>query len=202
MKSICLFGMDGSGKSTQSRILAKRLRDSGEKVISIHLFSPGRTVSSTLQNRSFPKHLNKRLKKMQKSGLGGVLKLFIGLFAHFVDAWLTSFRNKRKYKGKWVVYDRFYYDHIALFAVSFSNVPWWTAKIVRFLPKPVVAIGMEVDPETGHHRKPEESVYKLERCLRFNRLIASELGTRMINGTGDINTISEEIYRRYKSVNL
>lgn len=48
MISICFTGMDGSGKSTQCRILAKRLCDLGMEVEIVHTLTGGGIVSSSV----------------------------------------------------------------------------------------------------------------------------------------------------------
>lgn len=196
MKTICFCGMDGSGKSTQCRMLADRLRDSGVEVEVIHLLSEGGTVSSRIQGKPVFKILHKKLKDLPRHGFLGSIKLAAGLISFFADAWVTTIRHRIKYGRKVVVYDRYFYDHLVLFAASFPETPWWTINLVRILPGSDLVIMMEVPPEIGNVRKPEDSVEKLTRCSKFYRLLSSILGIEIVDGTGDVNRIAECVYRR------
>jgi len=196
MKTISLAGMDGAGKSTQCGILAKRLRDSGFHVETVHILTKGHTVSSNIQEKPLFRIVHRKLKKLPKFGFKGSIKLAVGLISFFVDAWITNIKHKLKYRGKILIYDRFYYDQFVIFATAFLKTPWWIIKLLRFLPKSNLTIIMEIPPKIANMRKPEDSVEKLTTFLKFYRLLASMLGVEIIDGTQDKMVVAQHIYER------
>lgn len=200
MISICFSGMDGSGKTTQCRILAKRLRDLGLNVEMIHMLAKGKTISSSLEEKPLLRTLRKRLKSLPGYGFGGKVKLAIGPISFFIDAWLTRICHLLKLRKKIVIYDRFFYDHLAIFATNFYKTPYWIVNLARILPKSNVTILMEVPPVIGNVRKPEDSIDKLTKCLKFYRLLASKLNVDILDGTQDKGKLADSIYQKCKTL--
>ena len=131
MRTVCFSGIDGCGKSTQSRILAERLRASGAEVELIHILTEGKTVASNLQRKPLLRVFHKRLKDLPSRGFLGSIKLIIGLISFFLDAWLSVMQYRIRYGGKIVIYDRFFYDHLVIFATTFPKTPWWVINIAK-----------------------------------------------------------------------
>jgi len=196
MKSICFSGMDGSGKSTQCQLLKKRLEGLGINSEIIHILTKGNTVASSAQDKLFLKKIYKKLKNLPTSGIGGKLKIGIATVSFLLDSWITAIYHRFKYKGKVVVYDRFFYDHLVIFGASFSKVPWWIINFARFMPKSNSTIITAVTPEVGHARKPEDSVEKLQKCAEFYRRLAYIFKIEIIDGTQSIEEIAEHIFKK------
>jgi len=196
MKTICFIGMDGSGKSTQCKMLAKRLQQLGVEVKLIHLFTTGSTVSSRVQKKPLLKFFSQKLREIPTYGIKGTIKLLIGLISYFIDAWVTYILHQIKYRKKVVIYDRFFYDRFVTFGVIFDKTPWWIVNFAKFLPKSDMPIIMEVPSKVGNLRKPEDSLEKLEKSLKFYRILASILNIEVIDGTQNFDKIAEHIYRR------
>lgn len=196
MKTICFTGMDGSGKSTQCGILAKRLRYSGVEVEVIHILTSGNTVSSRIQEKPLFRIFHRWMKNLPYRGLLGGIKLAIGLISFFTDAWVTNIHYRLKYGKKLVIYDRFFYDQLVNFAASFPKPPWGVINFAKTLPKSNVTIIMEVSPEIGNMRKPEDSIEKLLKYSKFYRLLASILNVEIIDGTQDVEVVANCIFQR------
>ena len=200
MRLVCFCGMDGCGKSTQCRILAERLRKLGVEVEVIHILTKGNTVSSIVQGMPAFRMFHEKLKELPNHGFRGGIKLAIGLISFFVDSWMTYIQHRLKHNRKIVIYDRFFYDQFVIFASTFSRTPWWIINLARFLPKSDIVMVMEVSPETGNMRKPEDSVEKLTKALKFYRLLAFILKVEIIDGSRDVDWIADQVYQ--KSVKL
>jgi len=196
MKTICFCGMDGSGKSTQCKILVDRLRGSGLAVETIHTLTRGNTVSSRLQEKPLFKGFHQKLRALPCYGFLGGIKLIIGLVFFFIDAWITNIKHRWDFREKMVVYDRTFYDHLAIFAASFLKPPRWVINLAKVLPKCDVLIIMEVSPEIGHIRKSEDSIEKLTKCMKFYRRLASIFCIEIVDGQQTVDRISESIYRK------
>jgi thymidylate kinase len=196
--------MDGAGKTTQAQILADHLRSSGLMVREIHLLTQGNTASSSLESRSLYRRLQKKLQALPVSGPGAGVKLLIGITAYCCDAWLTAARHQRS-NGRRVqvtIYDRYYYDQLALFATAFDRVPIWTADMTDLMPSPNLAIGMEVSSQVGHMRKPEEPLAKLSRCRRYYRRIARSIDGVLLDGTQAIERIARQVQYLWETSNV
>jgi thymidylate kinase len=194
--------MDGAGKTTQAKILADDLRDRGLNVRQIHLLTQGNTASSSLETRSTYRRIQKILRALPASGPGAAIKLMTGLIAFSCDSWVTTVRHN--HTGQTVpvtIYDRYYYDQLALFATGFDRVPAWTAGLTALMPRPDLAIGMEVPPQVGHIRKPEESLPKLNRCRRYYRRIARSRRDVLLDGTRTIDRIAGQVRHLWEALN-
>lgn len=196
MKTVCFCGMDGSGKTTQCNMLTKRLRNLGIEVEVIHLFSASNTVSSNLQGKPLFRMLSQRLRDLPVYGFGGRIKVAIGLMSFFVDSWITYIIHKFRYRGKIVIYDRFFYDHLVIFATTFPKTPWWVVNLSRILPRNNVTMVIEVPPEVSNMRKPENSLDKLTKYFKFYHLLSSVLNIEIIDGSQDIKVVADCIFQR------
>jgi len=197
MKTICFSGMDGSGKSTQCMLLKERLKALGIDAEIIHILTKGTTVASSVQDKPLLKKIYGKLKRLPISGLGGKIKIIIALVSFFIDSWTTTAYYCLKYRGKVVIYDRFFYDHLVIFGASFSKVPWRIINFARIMPKNNVTIITGVTPGVGHSRKPEDSIEKLEKCAEFYRRLARIFKTEIIDGTQSIEEIAEHIFKEH-----
>lgn len=196
MRMICFCGMDGAGKSTQCKILKKRLEDCGYRVNTAHILSKGSTLSSKYQDKGFLKNILEKIKKLSFEGWQGGVKLYVGLVSFYFDAWLTYFYYLIKFKGHFVVFDRYFYDHLANFIIKFPKVHRWIYAFCLLLPRPHVIFIIEVQPVLGHARKEEESIAVLEKRFAFYRSLAGRLGLGIIDGADSIDHIADSVLER------
>ncbi len=194
MKTIAFCGMDGSGKSTQCKVLKNRLKSIGIDAHLIHILSEGNTVSSAIQGKPIVRIFHRWLKNLPRQGILGCLKLSIGIIAFTVDAWLTYLKYSKKFKNELIIFDRYSYDQLGLFITSFPVIPWWAIKLVRILPKSDILFIFEVSPETAVARKPEEPLEKLKQNMSYYNKLATLLKKTVINGAEDMGMISNAIF--------
>lgn len=202
MKSICFSGMDGSGKSTQCRLLKERLEALGINVEIIHMLTKGKTIASFAQDKLLLDKIYRKLKNLPIYGLKGRIKIIIALVSFLIDSWITVIYHRIKHKSRIIIYDRFFYDQLIIFGASFVNAPWWIIHFVKIMPKNNATVIMAVDPKVGHNRKPEDSVDKLTKYSELYRRLAYILKIEIIDGTQSIEEIADYIFRKYAALTL
>ncbi len=198
--SICFSGMDGSGKSTQCRRLVKFFQEMDIDAKLIHILSPGKTVGSRSQSMPSIKGIHRRLRDLPGEGLSRGIKLCAGLTYYLVDSWLSHIVHRRKYGDKVVIYDRYFFDPLVIFAAHFKRIPRWVIRFSKVLPRSGVTIIMEAPPEVSKQRKPEHSVEILEAYFELYRQLASVLKVKMIDGTTEMTVIQENVIKQCQPI--
>jgi len=165
---IVISGLDGSGKSTQSKIISERLKGAGLN-------------SVTLWNRWEPK-ISYPFIKLAKSYLSNFRKVSENNYTKFTEAkrqsmrsgwkrsiWQTMVWSEYLIEVLWrlqhynlkniiVIFDRYYYDTMIDIAINFSFQPeelegLMHHPLIRLYPKPKFAVFIDVAPEVGVARQ-------------------------------------------------
>ena len=207
---IVISGLDGSGKSTQSRIIADRLNRSGIKAV-------------TLWNRWEPKASYPFI-NLAKRYLSSSRKISEGNYRGFTDAKRQSMRSSWK-KSLWqltvwseylievlwrlhpygkdtiVLFDRYYYDTMIDMAINFSYEPerleeLLNHRLIRLYPKPKATIFIDVKPEIGIARKKDGTPleYLVDR-RRYYTKMAEIVQAPVIDGNASIEDVATELWR-------
>lgn len=144
-KLIVFDGMDGSGKSTQARMLAELLRKKGRKVFFTH---------EPTRNTKLGKYIEKRIRDKKNKPTKEEL---LDLFSKDREAHLKNEIVPALKRGVAVICDRYYYSTLA-YQLPKSK---WKAYIKDFL-KPDIAFICDV-PEKTAMKRINSSISKNER---------------------------------------
>ena len=141
---ICIEGLDGCGKTTQAKLLAKKLRKSHNAV---YTAEPSRGKIGTF--------IRKRC-LYGKKRLSTVVEAL--LFAADRVEHVENEVRPALYEGHLVISDRYVYSSLAYQGAAGLSIEW-IEQINEHALKPDLAVFIDVDPKTVMHRlKPERSV--------------------------------------------
>lgn len=141
---ICVEGLDGCGKTTQAKLLVRRLRRSHDAVYTAE--PTGGRIGMFIKKHCL--HSDKR-----SSGVIEALLFAADRVEHVENTVLPALK-----KGKIVVSDRYVYSSLAYQGATGLDLKW-IEKINEHAVRPDLAIFIDVDPETVVQRlKPKKSV--------------------------------------------
>ena len=142
---ICVEGLDGCGKTTQARLLVKRLKKMGYDAV--YTAEPSRGRIGMLVKRYFL-HGEKRV-----SAVIEALLFAADRFEHVEKEVIPALNE-----GKIVVSDRYVYSSLAYQGADGLDLKW-IEMINYHVIRPGLAIFVDVEPEAVVHRlKPKKSV--------------------------------------------
>jgi dTMP kinase len=141
---ICLEGLDGSGKTTQAKLLTEKLRKSHSAVYTAEP-SHGK-IGTYIRNRCL--YGEKRLSTIVEA------LLFAADRIEHIETEVFPALNE----GKLVISDRYVYSSLAYQGAAGLSLDW-IEKVNELALKPDLAVFIDVDPKTVMHRlKPKKSV--------------------------------------------
>lgn len=184
-KFILLEGCDGSGKSTQCRLLAESgLFEKVEKMC-----FPDRTTD-------IGKLINDYLQKTSKL-VDQVIHL---LFS--ANRWELSPKIKQLLEsGTTIVCDRYYYSGVVYSAAKGMDVNWCMAPEIG-LPEPDLVLFIDISPKVQATRKGfgEEVYEKTEFQMKVRELFLSlkKDNWRIIDGNQSLEKVAEDIQKTVK----
>jgi dTMP kinase len=134
---ICIEGLDGCGKTTQSKLLAKKL---GKSHNAIYTSEPSRgKIGTYIRNRCL--YGKKRLSTVVEALLFAADRV-----EHVENEVLPALRD-----GLLVISDRYVYSSLAYQGVTGLSLEW-IKKVNEHALKPDMAVFIDVDPTTVMHR--------------------------------------------------
>jgi len=187
---IALEGIDQSGKRTQSRLLASRLRGEGYRVIAL----------------SFPNYATP-IGRQIKAYLGGTrLPPRAVHMLYSANRWELLDRLSRLLADdKAVIADRYTPSNLA-YGLAHGIELDWLLNIDSGLPPPNAVIVFDVRPRTSHDRKPtrrdahERDMQFLERVRRNYLELAAKFGWKVVDGERPKDQVAEEVHGYVVSV--
>lgn len=181
---ICIEGLDGCGKTTQAKLLAKKLRKSKNAV---YTAEPSRGKIGTYIRKSYL-YGGKRLSSVLEA------LLFAADRIEHVENEVIPALNE----GRLVISDRYVYSSLAYQGAAGLSLEW-IEKVNEHALQPDLAVFIDVNPETVMNRlKPKKSVMETldtQKKVREIYLKFVEDGrlTR-INGDKSENEVAKEVY--------
>jgi dTMP kinase len=181
---ICIEGLDGCGKTTQAKLLAKRL---GKSHNAVYTAEPSRgKIGTFIRNRCL--YGEKRLSTVVEALLFAADRI-----EHVENEVLPAMQE-----GKLVISDRYVYSSLAYQGAAGLSLGW-IEKINKHVLQPDLAVFIDVDPKNVMSRlKPKKSVMEnmeTQQKVRQIYLKFVEKGklTR-INGDKSKNEVALELY--------
>ncbi len=184
VKVVSFSGVDGAGKSTQIDALCRHLRGSGFQ-LALYTFWDDVVVLASFRERmslkafkgdsgagSPDKPISRRDKNVTSWYLTAVRMVF-----YLLDAFHLGIVVSRSVESgaDFVVFDRYIYDELANLPLQYAVVRLYVRLLLKFIPRPDLALLLDADPEAATFRKPE---YPLEfvrknrnNYLRFSRIL-------------------------------
>lgn len=181
---ICIEGLDGCGKTTQAKLLARKLR---KRHNAVYTAEPSRGKIGTLIRRNYL-YGEKRLSIVLEALLFAADRI-----EHLENVILPALEA-----GHLVISDRYVYSSLAYQGAAGLSLDW-IEKINENALQPDVAFFIDVNPETVMSRlKPKKSVMENlanQKKVREIYLKFVENGrlTR-INGNKSENEVAKEVY--------
>ncbi|MCW4054941.1 MAG: dTMP kinase [Candidatus Bathyarchaeota archaeon] len=181
---ICIEGLDGCGKTTQAKILAKKLRKSHSAV---YTAEPSHGKIGTYIRRSYL-YREKRLSSVLEALLFAADRI-----EHLETEVLPALKE-----GRLVISDRYVYSSLAYQGAAGLSLEW-IEKINEHALQPDFAVFIDVDPKTVIHRlKSKKSVMEnleTQQKVREIYLKFVEKGNlARINGDKSKNEVAKELY--------
>jgi thymidylate kinase len=197
---VVLLGPDGSGKTTIAENVFARLCKPlrlDDKCL-LH-WRPGMIPQLNRLFKKITLSNDKRkndIRPTKSKPSGFILSLF-KLTYYSLDYLLGYFFVVRLklYRGKLVIFDRYYYNFMVDPYRSKVNLPSFIPEfIMNFIPKPDVIICFENEPVTILKRKQELSIEEIKRQINDYRNLTFRLPNGyIVNGDKSVNNVTDEV---------
>ena len=181
---ICIEGLDGSGKTTQAKLLTKKL---GKSHNAVYTAEPSQDKIGAFIRNSYL-YGEKRLSSVIEALLFAADRI-----EHIENEVLPALNQ-----GKLVISDRYLYSSLAYQGAAGLSLEW-IEKINEHALRPDLAILIDVNPKTAIRRlKPNKSVMEnieTQQKVRKTYLKFVEKGNlTRINGDQPKNEVAKELY--------
>jgi thymidylate kinase len=216
---ICFTGIDGSGKTTQAKLLLDWLKSNniksiyvwsrGEVLIIRRLFLffgrslLGTTDREIASDEKAHREYQSRKSKLMENSLVRILWSVMTYVEHLIQINL-EIRPKLR-DGCAVVCDRYLWDSSIDMATLNNKDPEWLSGgynrlVWKFVPKPTITFFIDIPTEEAMKRKNDiPSVGYVRQRAELYRYLAGRNSFSVIDGRGDAAAIQSEIIRTVNS---
>jgi thymidylate kinase len=215
---VCFIGIDGSGKTTQAKLLVDWLASKGVKsmyvwsrgevraVRSLLLFMGRRALGTSareisIDGKSYREYQSRKSRLMENS-LVRMLWSAMTYVEHLIQINLDI--RRRMQDGCVVVCDRYQWDSSIDMAVLNKKDPEWLSSRLnrfmwKFVPRPAITFFIDIPPEEAIKRKNDipsyDYVKERAECYRY---LAKCHPFTVINGCADVTAVRNEIINTAK----
>jgi dTMP kinase len=196
---ICFTGIDGSGKTTQAKLLQKVLNKQGRAVVYVHFFQRNILSKKSWLDRVI-NLLTKSLDEPVRNRVKAVGKLTLRLTFLLASSWLTYLVDKVKHKHEVVIYDRYCYDSLIIIASRSTTLANLIMVLSKLMPKPDIVMLLEITPETSVKRKPEYTVDDARRICNLYARLKQLLPVNVVNAESSIEQVREYVTKLCNSL--
>jgi len=200
---INIIGIDGSGKTTLSQNVIRKLAKRGKKVKYEWLGSESiimkplrflyrlfvlktteKVENKKTTTRTYKEILKKKHEFFKKYGFLKPFYIFFIVFDYYLQ---FKFKNFRARKGDYLIADRYFYDVFVNLAITmgwnYKQLADFLRKMYLLFPYPDIRIFVDIDPEIAFKRKNDViSVDYLQIRRDFYRKIAEEFDFKRLDG--------------------
>lgn len=205
MKIISISGLDGSGKSTQAKMLQDFLEKHGKKVQYFHAvqFSVPQAIKRFFGlSKEEKQNDNKKVTTGEKPGItkAGKLAVFLRKVAFIID--VIRFKRLRKKLTKngidFLITDRYFYDTIV--NISYLEKRNTPSKIERYTPLADAAFYLKIEPESimTRPRVPEQGLQYLKDKKKLYDMFSGLWSFRIIDASLPAEKLFEKILENLK----
>lgn len=192
-KLVSIEGIDGCGKSTHAKLLARWLRARGYKVV----------VTDEPTNGPVGRIIKRILRGELKVPVAAEALLFAADRLHHMDKLILPAMRA----GKIVITERYTYSSLAYQSARGLNLQW-IAKLNEKALKPDLEILIDVPAEVGFRRikgvrvlDTFEKDLKLQRRVRANYLrVSKKGGAKILNGDHPVKEVQAKLRKLVEAV--
>jgi thymidylate kinase len=215
---VCFTGIDGSGKTTQAKLLVDWLESQGVKstyvwsrgevraIRSLLLFMGRRALGTSAREissdgKSYREYQSRKSRLMENS----MVRTLWSAMTYVEHLFQINLDIRRKMQDEFVVVcDRYQWDSSVDMAVLNKKDPeWLSSRLNRFMwklvPRPAITFFIDIPPEEAIRRKNDipscDYVEKRAECYRY---LAKCHAMTVIDGCGEVAAIQNEIKNTVK----
>jgi len=184
VKLVSFSGIDGAGKSTQIASFCRHLQGSGCQFVLFTFWDDVVVLAKSREHASLKAFKgdpgvgspDKPITRRDKNVRSWYLTL-ARFFFYLLDAFslCTVVARSVESGADFIIFDRYIYDELANLPLQHLIVRLYVRLLLRFIPRPDLAILLDADPEAAASRKPEYPLdfvrHNQDAYLRLSRIV-------------------------------